>query len=224
MLVSCPAVDDVSIPLMASAIRTMSAFNFDRDVMPRHSVRIVVVFLGLFTCVPKARADDLLEKALGAVFRITNGRSSGTCFLVSRGERAGKGSVVLVTAAHVLEETSESTCQLMLCTESADQSYSRTETSISVRDGTTPRWKRHPDLDIAALPVQLPEGVAVTPLSYEQLADAAWVAGRTFAWDRPCRFPVTPHNSKRTMPVGRSCGTGPWRHIHCIPWNTASRS
>ena len=124
----------------------MSAFSFYQDVMPRHSVRIVVVFLGLFTCVPKARADDSLEKALGAVFRITNGRSSGTCFLVSRGERAGKGSVVLVTAAHVLEEMSESTCQLMLRTESADQRDSRTETSIPVRDGTcdvgsgTPIW------------------------------------------------------------------------------------
>jgi hypothetical protein len=33
-------------------------------------------------------------------------------------------------------------------------------------------------VDIAALPVQLPPGVAVTTLSYEQLADAAWVAGK----------------------------------------------
>ena len=66
----------------------MSAFNFYRDVMSRQSVRIVVVVLGLFTCVSQAGADDSLEKALGAVFRITNGRSSATCFLVSRGEQA----------------------------------------------------------------------------------------------------------------------------------------
>ena len=80
----------------------------------------------------------------------------------------------------------------MLRTESADQSYSRKETSITIRDGTTPRWKRHPDLDIAALPVQLPAGVAVTPLSYEQLADAAWVAEKNLRVGQAVSIPCYP--------------------------------
>ncbi|MHB8972972.1 MAG: trypsin-like serine peptidase [Pirellulaceae bacterium] len=147
---------------------------------PRHAVSwgrasITAVFACL-SIISSARSDEALEKAIGAVFRLSNGRSSGTCFLISRGERADTMSTVLVTAAHVFEETSESTCQLMLRVKSADETYTRREVSITIRDATTPRWKRHTALDIAAIQVQLPPDVAVTPLRYEQLASAAWVA------------------------------------------------
>jgi hypothetical protein len=140
-------------------------------------VRYAAVLVGLML-ISNARGDDALERVLGAVFRVTNGHSSGTCFLVSRGEPGNKNSCVLVTAAHVFEEASESTCQLMLRSESADGTYSRKEVPIIVRDGTTRLWKRHPELDVAALQISLPAGVAVTPLSCEQLADAAWVAAK----------------------------------------------
>ena len=97
----------------------------------RASIAAVFAWLSI---IPSARSDDSLEKAMGAVFRLSNGRSSGTCFLISRSERADATSVVLVTAAHVFEETSEATCQLMLCTESTDRTYLRKEVSITVRD------------------------------------------------------------------------------------------
>jgi hypothetical protein len=123
-----------------------------------------------------AHANDALEKALGAILRITNGRTSGTGFLVAVPGRADASSVILVTAAHVFEEMSESECQLILRTLSSDQTYARKEVSIAIRENGAPRWKRHAEMDVAALAIRLPADVAVTPLGYEQLADAAWVA------------------------------------------------
>jgi hypothetical protein len=125
-----------------------------------------------------AHANDALEKSLGAVFRITNGRTSGTGFLVALPGRSDNSTVVLVTAAHVFEEMSEGECQLVLRTQLPDQTYARKEVSIATRENGTPRWKRHAEMDVAALEVRLPAEVAVAPLDYAQLADAAWVADK----------------------------------------------
>ena len=151
-----------------------------RSVDPRDRIRcictaaavgVVVLSTGLH-----AHANDALEKALGAVFRITNGRSSGTGFLVAIPGRDDHSSVVLVTAAHVFEEMGGAECQLILRTQSADGSYARRDTPITIREHGAPNWKRHPEMDVAALEIRLPGDLAVTPLDFEQLADAAWVA------------------------------------------------
>ena len=136
---------------------------------------IVGVMWGM---VVPARADDALEKSLGAVFRITNGRSSGTGFVVAKPDRTDESSVILVTAAHVLEEMSEAECQLVLRTLSADQTYARKEVSVPIRDNGAPRWKKHADVDVAVLEFQLPADVSITALEYGQIADASWVADK----------------------------------------------
>jgi len=123
-----------------------------------------------------ARANEVLERALGAVFRITNGRTAGTGFVVALPDRADSASVILVTAAHVFEEMPDSECQLVLRTLAADGTYARKEVSIPIRERGTPRWKRHAEMDVAALEFRLPADVAVTPLEFQQLADAAWMA------------------------------------------------
>jgi hypothetical protein len=139
-----------------------------------------------------AQADDALEKSLAAVFRITNGRSSGTGFVVTGPGQGDPSSVILVTAAHVLEEMGEPQCQLVLRTQSADQKYARKEVPITIRDNGTPRWKRHADADVAAMAIQLPADVAVSPLSYEQLADAAWVADKNLRVGQQVAIPSYP--------------------------------
>ncbi len=139
---------------------------------------VVVVAVAWAAASVCARADDALEKSLEAVFRVTNGRSSGTGFLVTVPGQGGQSSTVLVTAAHVLEEMSEPQCQLILRALSPDETYVRKEVSVPIRDNGTPRWKRHADVDVAALEIQLPAEVAIAPLRYDQLADAGWVADK----------------------------------------------
>jgi hypothetical protein len=127
-----------------------------------------------------------LEEALTAVCRITNGRSSGTGFLVAR-PAAGTSqqqapdpnaarSCLLITAAHVMEESSDPNYELVLRSAMPDGTWKRTPCSVPVRDGEKPLWKKHPELDVAVLPVVLPLDVTVTPLPLEQIADGDWVA------------------------------------------------
>ncbi|MDY0170657.1 MAG: serine protease [Thermoguttaceae bacterium] len=127
-----------------------------------------------------AIAEDAIERVLAATFRITDKKTSGTAFLVwpeGSEEAAGKRPI-LVTAAHALERFEGAVCTLMLRVKNEDSTYSRRETDVAIRDGDKPLWVRHPELDIAALAIDLPEGTAASPLRFEQLADQSWAAER----------------------------------------------
>lgn len=119
------------------------------------------------------RANDPIEDALAATCRIANRQSAATCFFVSPAEdRGGAGrSVVLVTAAHFFEQTPDPECQVVYRIENADKTYSRKEVTVPLRNGNAPLWKKHPEMDVAAMPVVLPDDVAVKPFSINQLAD-----------------------------------------------------
>jgi hypothetical protein len=119
-----------------------------------------------------ALASDPIEDALAATFRITNRQSAATCFFVSSAvERSVSGrSAVLVTAAHFLEQTSDSECQVVYRVENADKTFSRKEVSVSIRNGDALLWKKHPETDIAAMRVVLPDNAAVKPFDISQLA------------------------------------------------------
>ncbi|MFN0051731.1 MAG: serine protease [Planctomycetales bacterium] len=118
--------------------------------------------------------DDPLEAAAGAVYRITDHKNSGTGFLVRLPEEGDQsGRLVLVTAAHVLDGLPGPECKLILRLPQTDQPMLRKETSIPIRDGNQPRWKRHPEQDIAALFLDLPEGPQPTALAYQNIADEA---------------------------------------------------
>jgi hypothetical protein len=122
----------------------------------------------------QARAQDPIEDVLAATFRIVDGQASATCFLVMPGSGAGPDAptLVLVTAAHFFEGTSGPECQLVLRSSAADGSWTRREIPIAIRNAETPRWTRHPDMDLAALAVDLPADAGVKPLRFESLASA----------------------------------------------------
>jgi hypothetical protein len=127
-----------------------------------------------------------LEEALTAVCRITNGRSSGTGFLVAPPVNDAVPQqpqppdsakrCLLITAGHVMEESTEPRYELVLRSAAPDGTWKRIPISVPVRDGDKPLWKKHSELDVAVLPVDLPNEVTVTPLSFEQVADGEWVA------------------------------------------------
>ena len=131
----------------------------------------------VFTAVGLAEQSNPIERAVAATFRITNGRTSATAFLVAlepAEEDEGTSTTVLVTAAHCLEQMPEAATTLVLRERNDDATYARKETSIALREGDKPLWVRHPDLDIAALLVELPEETAARPVCFGQVADASW--------------------------------------------------
>lgn len=124
-----------------------------------------------------ARADDPIEQALSATFRITNGKTSGTSFLIWAPEAPEDTSspvALLITAAHVFGEMPESACTVILRRQQEDGTYERQEAQVALRDGDQQLWVRHEEVDIAVVRFELPEDTAARPLAYEQLADASW--------------------------------------------------
>lgn len=157
----------------------------------------------LVWCAPSAQVfgAQSLEEALTAVCRITNGRSSGTGFLVTRpvNDTSSQNqdpntarSCLLITAGHVMEESTEPNYELVLRSAEPDGSWKRTPISVPVRDGDKPLWKKHPELDVAVLPVVIPKEVTATPLPFEQIADSEWVAGGKLRVGQAVTIPCYP--------------------------------
>ncbi len=143
-----------------------------------HDAVLLTWCLVAFRAVAAASEPNPMEQAFDATFRITNGRTSSTAFLVQlepdEGEEGSR--TVMVTTAHSLEGMPEAKCSIMLRVRNEDATYSRKETAIALRDGDKRLWVRHPDLDIAALPIDLPEGTAARPVCLAQVADASWAS------------------------------------------------
>ncbi len=125
-------------------------------------------------------AQGPIDEVLAATHRLTDKKTSATAFLVwsRQADEADEKRPVLVTAAHAFERMPGATVQLVLRAENADSTFSRREADIALRKEDKPLWVRHPELDIAALPVELPEGTVARPLRFEQIADASWTAER----------------------------------------------
>lgn len=128
-----------------------------------------------FVLVIPCRADEPVVDLLSATFRIVDKDRSGTCFLVSGRavDATDPLQVVLVTAAHVLEQMPSGQCDLILRQQTEDEQYRRHVVKIRIREGDKPKWTRLPDIDVATLLITLPEGVSVTPILLDQIADEA---------------------------------------------------
>jgi hypothetical protein len=126
---------------------------------------------------------DAQEALVAATCRIMQGQASATGFLV-----AAEGGTVLVTAAHVLEGLKEPDCTLIV----RDAKGARKEITVPAKEGDTLLWKRHKDLDVGAMPVTLPEGLAMKPLPLACIADEAWVESGKFRVGQELWMPCYP--------------------------------
>ncbi len=148
-------------------------------IRSRFAVLLACGLVALLSVATAMAEETPIEQVIGATFRMTNGKTSATAFLVAMEPAEGqeRGQTVLVTAAHALEQMPDTACKLILRVEEAD-TYARQEAEIALRADGKPRWVRHPELDVAVLPVDLPEKTAARPLSVRQVADAAWASER----------------------------------------------
>lgn len=150
---------------------------------------VVVAIVPLLT-VAVAVAEPT-EDALRATCRITRGQVSGTAFFVAV-DAAGGGKTVLVTAAHVLSNFKGPDCTLVLRAADREGNIVRREVVVPLQDGNKPLWVRHPELDVAALPVKLPDGVDVQPFAYRQIADGKATAERRVRVGQEVYIPCFP--------------------------------
>lgn len=167
-------------------------------------IGLVVGFQVIASSVDAAE-EGAIEDTLRGTFRLTQGSSSGTAFIVSVGE-PNEAKHVLVTAAHVFDDLKGAGCTLILRASRKDDSVVRKEISLPIRDGKKPLWVKHPTEDVAALMVDLPAGVDVKPFPLKQIADEKWAADRKVRVGRdvciPC-FPAQVEANEAGWPILR---------------------
>jgi hypothetical protein len=131
--------------------------------------------------VTASAANDPAEDLLAATFKVSQGDHSGTCFVIADhfGGAENPRQVILATAAHVLDQMPDEECEVVFRTGSVEQGFHRLAKPIKIRNGNNPIWKRHPEVDVAAMPIELPESAYVKPLAIEQLVTEAQLNDRT---------------------------------------------
>ncbi|MGI9458264.1 MAG: trypsin-like serine peptidase [Aeoliella sp.] len=143
------------------------------DLASRRNCLGLVVFL--ISLAQVSIAGSPVEDAISATFRIFSPKNSGTAFLVATDDEQQGRSAMLVTAAHVLEESPDADWKIVLRTRKPDSTIERLEWSFPIREEDQPRWKKHGDQDIAALRIELPKDAEVKPLALDQIADESFV-------------------------------------------------
>jgi hypothetical protein len=159
---------------------------------------------------------DPLAVLLNATFKFASKESAGSCFLIEPlGSSRLSNEVVLVTAAHALEQAPGTDCRIVMRERHADGGFVRKEVPLTIRSGEKPLWVKHPDDDVAAIRLKLPSGIVCQPVRFDQLARATdFTNGKirlgnpTWVFCFPAQleandaaFPVLRHGSIASLPL-----------------------
>jgi hypothetical protein len=138
-------------------------------VRARHLI-LIVSFCFCFPSAAAAEADDLGTRLMHSTFKLTNGKTNGTVFLLTRRLADGQPQTVLITAAHVVEQMEGDEVDLVTRKAGPDDSFEKMPVKVRLRQEGKPLWAKHPALDVAALAVTLPKEVEPQLLSVDLLA------------------------------------------------------
>ncbi|MDX1966208.1 MAG: hypothetical protein SFV23_03455 [Planctomycetaceae bacterium] len=187
--------------------------------------RLFVLPLVILAALPldEARADERLTTILASACRVYQNGHSGTAFFVTQ---TGKSPdqptrTVVVTAAHVWESIPEAECRLVMRERRDSGEFQRREVPLVIRKDGQALWTRHPDHDVAAMVVTLPEGLDRETFQFDQLAadegNGAGVVVGHEAWV-PC-FPATLEANAAGWPLLRrgTIASYPLRPIRFAP-------
>ena len=144
-----------------------------------------------------------------STFRIEGRGSLGTGFIVAKQSKKqpSKYLKVLITANHVLRDMEGTEATMILHKRDASGEWARVPFKIAIRRGNLNLWSKHPKMDIAAMPVNLPEGVIRNFNTTERLfSDADIKRLEIHPGDRLfcLGFPLGAESSTASFPVLRT--------------------
>lgn len=134
-------------------------------------MRLLAAIAVLASLACAARGDVAID-SLRATVRVHAGERSGTGFVVEVPAPAASATRLLVSAAHVFENTPGDACTVVFRGGPA-QGGGRREVRLPIRAGGRPLWLRHPDADVAVIAIQPPADVDLAAFPLARLADGA---------------------------------------------------
>jgi len=161
---------------------------------------------------PRAPSEELNTVLMHATFliagpssRVPNATATGTAFIIGvpHKDEPKIANIVLVTAAHVLDDIAGDKATLLLRRKNDGGTYTAVPFALAIRDNGRPLYVRHPTADVVAMYANLPDEVPITGLPPEALVtdktledidvhpgDEAFVLGFPLAVSSPGGFPL----------------------------------
>lgn len=136
---------------------------------------IAMMLLGGWLSSPLAAAERG-QRIVEATYKVTDSQTAATCFLLERPKADGQGmQVLLVTAAHVLENFKGEEARLILRRPKTDGEIEPVPWPFRIRNGDQPVWTKHPQADVAVIRIQPPDDLKPKTLPASLLAtDEIW--------------------------------------------------
>lgn len=130
---------------------------------------IIVVFV---TNITSIHADDFHTEMIRATVKLQHDKSTATGFILRqpRLDPAGESRWVLITAAHVLERSSDDETTLVYRVREAEGVYRKEPVPLGIRKGGQLLWTQHATEDVAAIVVTPPEKADLPEISTDRLA------------------------------------------------------
>ncbi len=146
-------------------------------------------------CVPSSLvAAERGQRIVEATHKVTDGQTAATCFLLERPKANGLGTqILLITAAHVLENFKGEEARLTLRRQKADDEIEPAPLPVRIRNGQQPVWTKHPQADAAALLIQPPDDLKPKTLPVEILATEETWKQQALEPGDPVRLVGYPH-------------------------------
>jgi hypothetical protein len=119
-----------------------------------------------------AQVEDLNTQLMRATFKLAHDSSTATGFVLCRpvSKDAKKTQLVLITAAHVLDQVKGNETTLLLRKKTSDNSFTKLPWKLPIRKDGKPLWTKHPSADIAVLALAPPKEADLPSLSLDLLA------------------------------------------------------
>jgi hypothetical protein len=134
-------------------------------------VRKFVILAALSIGITTSHADNVFHRSMmESTCKLVGNTHTQGMFSIGSGVIIGKATTnqanflryTLVTANHVLSDMAgESATMIMRRLKNADH-YERVEIPLKIRSGTNALWKKHPDVDLAAMFVNIPSSCSIS--------------------------------------------------------------
>jgi hypothetical protein len=132
-------------------------------------MKVLVILPCLFGLAFPARAEDedLNTQLMRATVKINHDKSTATGFILSTGKDE---KYVLVTAAHVFDNTPGNETVIVFRSKKAEGEYKKEPVKLVIRKDGKPMWTKHPTEDIAAIWIEPPPNGDLPKIPLDVLA------------------------------------------------------